>query len=72
MSKVKLNGWEPIENAPVGGKSYEVIVVGFQSQFSWVIFTAYPNGKDTFAHGYAKPTHYYPGIISPEGLKFVP
>lgn len=64
------NGWSPIdENTP---KNNKPILVGFQGQFSWIMWVQ-QNGILAYEPGYAKPTHYYTvDITAPTGLPFVP
>lgn len=50
--------WKLIETAPIGKNHTDKILVAFKGQFHWVYFTAWPNGSETFASGYAKPTHW--------------
>ena len=52
--------WQSIETAPIGAKPHDQILVGFMGQFHWLSFVAFPNGSNTSAPGYAKPTHWMP------------
>lgn len=50
--------WQLIATAPKWCKAHPRLLVCFKGQFDWVIFTAQANGPDTYAPGYAKPTHW--------------
>ena len=60
LTAALAKAWRPIESAPIGTHSHDRIAVGFEGQFGWILFTAYPKGKDTAVPGYAKPTHWIP------------
>lgn len=64
--------WKLIETnpPPVGKHSWDKILCCFEGpQFhQWVYFTCFPNGKETKADGYAKPTHWC-NVIPPNTAK---
>lgn len=72
---IDLKDWKPIDTAPYANEIVDeqnFILVGFQGQFGFVQFFAYANGPDTFAPGYARPTHWRKRPESPVGLEFIP
>jgi len=67
-AKLAERQWRPIETDPIGKTQHDRILVGFQGQFGWMAFTAYPRGVDTSENGYAKPTHWAPIPAPPEAV----